>query len=118
MASTPKTSTPAPTASTQTTNLSTAFNIMSGLNFQQLSDLLEGKETLQEGITTAEELAETLLEGATVLGVPFAGTVETFVPIAKNLIGFAEAFLPAATGVAGTINASTVANSPTIATGR
>lgn len=111
---------PTQVQSTSTTAISTVLNTLQGFNWAQISDLVEGKGTIQEGVTTVEELAETLVQGATVLGVPFAGTIETFMPVAFNLLNFAENFMPVAQGVQGSVQAAstTVSNSPSIKTGR
>lgn len=122
MASTPTpTPAPAPAApvtSTATSKLAAVLNLMSGLNLQQISDFVEGKQTLQQGITTAEEFAQTLLYGATVLGVPFAGEAALLLPTAEKWIALAEEFFPTAQGVIGSVVASVTQNAPTIKTGR
>ncbi len=87
------------TVSTATSNLTKVFDTLQGFNWSQVSDLIEGKATLAQGITTAEELANTFLDGATILGIPFAGTAATFIPMAENLITFAESFIPNANNV-------------------
>lgn len=105
-------------ASTSTTGLAGVLNLFQGINWATISDLVEGKDTLQQGITTAEDVASVLVQGATVLGVPLAGTVNEFLPIAENLIGMAVAFLPAASGIASSITPSSTSNAPVIKTGR
>lgn len=118
MVSTPTPAPAAPVTSTATSKLAAVLNLMSGLNLQQISDFVEGKQTLQQGITTAEEFAQTLLYGATVLGVPFAGEAALLLPTAEKWIALAEEFFPTAQGVIGSVVASVTQNAPTIKTGR
>jgi hypothetical protein len=101
-----------------TTALSTVFNMLAGVNFSQLSDLLEGKDTIQEGVTTAEELAGALVQGLTIIGVPFAGTAAALLPTAESLINFGLNFLPVGAGIVGSQVTAAGANAPTISTGR
>lgn len=100
------------TKSTSTSMLASVLDLFGSLNWNQLSDLVEGKDTLQQGITTAEEVAEVLVAGATIVGVPFAGTAQAFLPTAEKLIDLAEQFGPTAlslaTGVQDAVNSHPV----------
>lgn len=104
--------------SVDTNTLVSVFNTLQGFNWAQLSDILEGKSTFQQGVHSIEELANTLVHNATVLGVPLAGTVETFLPAAEGLINFAINFLPTSKGIQGSVEDAPTTNAPAIRTGR
>jgi hypothetical protein len=101
------------TAYTSTSAIASGLNVLATANWAEISDLIEGKDTLQKGLTTVEDVAGTLVGALTVAGVPFAGTVQTFLPLAEKLVGIGEEILSAAGGSASPV--VTAANKATAA---
>lgn len=106
------------TKTTSTSKLAGLMNIFGGVNWQQLSDLVEGKDTLQQGTATVEAVAKIILEGATLIGVPFAGTAQAYEPMAEKLIELAEEYGPMVLGISDATQAAVNMNPPGHAGGK
>lgn len=77
--------TPATPAAAPTNWLVAGFDMFESINWAEVGDAFENA-TVGKAVATAEDVANAIVKVATVAGVPFAGTVQTFLPFGEQIL--------------------------------
>lgn len=98
-------------APVETNFLKTGLDMLANFNFSQIGDAL--KAVVKSPITAVEDIANVLASGATIAGLPFAGTAQALLPVAENLINLVTHTNAVAGGISGAVaQAATAISSP------